>query len=173
MYKKWDKGYAGKANGNFSSGAANYKKPFTPKKPVKTFRDLDIYQTTLQCSVIVVKNFRPKLVALKYPFIEGMVNCTMSVPLLIAEAHSLRFADFALGVGYLEKAMSANNKMVVYLEHAKAMYGSKVDADLYDEIIARYVESRTKSFHLEKSWKRFRTEYGDANSGKGKGGFKY
>jgi len=67
-----------------------------------------------------------ELVKNKYPYAERMTDCAMAVPLLVAEAHSLRFADFALGVGYLEK-----------------------------------------------SWKKFRTEYADDKTGKGKGDFKY
>ncbi len=136
---------------------SKYKTNFTPRKPVKTFRDLDIYQQTLQCSVIVVKNIRPKLVTLKYPFTEGVVDCAMNVPLSIGEAHSIRFGDFPLGLRLIEKAMSGCNKMIIYLEHIKGMYGAKVEADVIDEIIARYAESRTKTFHLEQSWKKWNT----------------
>src|SRR3989344_3071959 len=146
-----------------------YKKSFTPKKPVKTFRDLDVYQKPLECAVLISKDIAPQLVKNKYPYAERMTDCAMAVPLLVAEAHSLRFAGFALGVGYLEKAMSSANKMVVYLEHAKGLYGAKLDAGLVDDIIGRYVLSRTKMFHLEKSWKKFRSEYNDAETGKGKG----
>ena len=105
-----------------------YKKSFTPKKPVKTFRDLDVYQKPLECAVLISKDIAPQLVKNKYPYAERMTDCAMAVPLLVAEAHSLRFADFALGVGYLEK-----------------------------------------------SWKKFRTEYADdkTGKGKGKGDFKY
>lgn len=149
------------------------KKPFTPKKPVKTFRDLEIYQKTIECAVLISKDVMPHLVKQKYQYAERLTDCAMSVPLLVAEAHSLRFADFALGVGYLEKAMASANKMVVYLEHAKGLFGSNVDTALVDDIIGRYVLARTKMFHLEKSWKRFRTEYGDEASGKGKGNFRY
>lgn len=158
---------------NYVSSKYNNKYKFVPKKPVKSFRDLEIYQTTLQCSVIVVKNIRPKLVTLKYLFLEGIVNCAMSVPLFIAEAHSIRFGNFTLGLSLIEKTMSNCDKMIVYLEHVKGMYGSKVDADLIDEVIARYIESRTKTFHLEKSWKRFRTEYGDDKEKNSESGFKY
>lgn len=136
---------------------SKYKKEFTPRKPVKTFRDLDIYQQTLQCSVIVVKSIRPKLVTLKYPFLEGITDCTMTVPLMIGEAHSIRFGNFTLGLSLIEKAMSGCNKMIIYLEHIKGMYGSKMDADILDEIIARYAEARTKTFHLEQSWKKWST----------------
>ncbi|MDD2657326.1 MAG: hypothetical protein PHD04_01535 [Candidatus Pacebacteria bacterium] len=153
---------ASRAKGNSGSGAmkpyaqTKYSKyQFTPKKPVKTFRDLDIYQQTMNCAVIVVKSVRPKLVTLKYPFLEGLMDCTMTVPLSIGEAHSIRFGDFMKGLALLEKAMSGCNKMIIYLEHIKGMYGEKVDMGILDEIIARYAESRTKTFHLEQSWKRW------------------
>lgn len=137
---------------------SRYKKEFTPRKPVKTFRDLDIYQQTMKCAVIVVKSIRPKLATLKYPFLEGITDCAMTVPLSIGEAHSIRFGNFALGISLLEKAMSGCNKMIIYLEHSKGMYGDKLDPDgILDEIIARYAESRTKTFHLEQSWKKWGT----------------
>jgi hypothetical protein len=150
-----------------------YNKPFTPRKPVKTFRDLDIYQTTLECSVIITKNLRPKLVLQKYLFLEGVTNCAMSVPLFIAEAHSIRFGNFALGLSLLEKSMSDCNKMIVYLEHIKGLYGSKVDTDLIDDLISRYDISRTKSFHLELSWKKFSTPVRGAPTDEKIKNFKY
>ena len=150
-----------------------YKKSFTPKRPVKTFRDLDVYQKPIECSVLISKNILPILVKLNYPYAERLTDCALAVPLLVAESHSLRFADFALGVGYLEKAMSATNKMIVYLEHVRGLYGSKLKEDLIEDLIGRYTESRTKMFHLGKSWKRFRDQYSDEKEKKGAGGFKY
>lgn len=149
-----------------------YKKPFVPRKPVKTFRDLEVYQKMLQCSVIVSKNVVPKLFKRKYEFVEKVDELALNIPLLIAEAHSLRFADFALGVGYLEKAMSGANKMVVYLEQIQGLYGSRLDdKGLVEDLITRYIDCRIKIFHLEKSWKRFRSEYNDLS--KEKGNLKY
>ena len=150
-----------------------YKKPFTPRKPVRTFRDLEVYQKTLECAVLVSKHIAPRLAKQKYVFAERLAECAMAIPLWIAESHSLRFADFALGVGFLEKAMAASNKMVVYLEHAKGLYGAKLDVGLIDDIVGRYVDGRVKMFHLEKSWKRYRSEYNDAANGKGNASFKY
>ncbi len=157
------------STGNFGTGS--YK--FAPKRPVKTFRDLDIYQGTIECAVLISKNIIPNLGKLKYTYAERLSDCALAVPLFVAESHSLRFADFALGVGYLEKAMSASNKMVVYLEHARGLYGAKLDQSLIEDLIGRYVSCRIKMFHLEKSWKRFRAEYGDDKEKKGAGGFKY
>lgn len=143
---------------------------------------MDVYQRSMECAVIIMKDLKPVLAkfgkesnsgrkgkgsspqrkgnvgtgALNYDFLENMLNCSMSVPLYIGEAHSVRFADFGQGVATLEKAMAGCNKMIVYLEQIKGVYGSKVDGELIDDIIGRYAESRIKMFHLEKSWKRFR-----------------
>lgn len=135
---------------------AYYKQKFTPKKPVRSFRDLEVYQKTLECAVIIAKDIKPVLIKLKYDFVENFINCSMSIPLYIGEAHSIRFADFAAGIAGLEKAMAAGNKMIIYLEAVKGVYGSKVDGELIDDIIGRYAENRSKTFHLEKSWRRFK-----------------
>lgn len=131
------------------------KNKFTPKKPVRTFRDLEVYQKTLEASVIIVKDLRPVLAKQKYPFLDNMTNCAMTIPLFVAESHSLRFASLDNGVKLLEQAMAGCNKMVVYLEQLRGMYGSKIDADLVEDLIGRYVGIRGKMFRLEKSWKNF------------------
>lgn len=130
---------------------------FSIRKPVRTFRDLDVYQTTLTASVIMAKDIKPKLARLKYDLLENMTNCSMSVPLYIAEAHSIRFGDHKTGLLLLEKAMAGCNKMVVYLEQVKGVYGSKigVNSDLMDDLIKRYADVRTKIFRLEKSWQKW------------------
>jgi hypothetical protein len=75
------------------------KKTFTPKKPVRSFRDLDVYQKSMECACLIAKDMKPKLARLKYDYLENMLNCSMSVPLYIGEAHSTRFADFKSGWG--------------------------------------------------------------------------
>ena len=132
----------------------NFKK-FSPRAPVRTFRDLEVYQKTMEASVVIFKNLRPKLNILKYVFTENLVQCSMTIPLYISEAHSLRFGDHKKGILLLENAMAGCNKMVVYLEQAKGVYGSKLDQDLVDELVKRYVDTRGKIFRLEKSWQKF------------------
>ncbi len=136
-----------------------YAKSFSPKKPVRSFRDLEVYQETMNYSVLIVKDLRPQLVKLKYPFLENMINCCMSIPLFVGEAHSTRFNNFTEGVNLLEKAMAGCNKMIIYLEQIVGLYGLKVKADLIEDVIKRYSESRGKMFRLEKSWKKFKETY--------------
>jgi hypothetical protein len=94
-----------------------------------------------------------------------MVNCALSIPLYIGEGHSMRFDSFAAGIALLEKAMAGCNKMIVYLEQVKGLYGSKLDGGLLDDLIGRYVEARSKMFRLSKSWKKFHQEYPEGKFG--------
>lgn len=125
------------------------------KKPVRSFRDLEVYQKTLEASVIVAKNIKPKLAELKYALADNMTDCSMSVPLYVAEGHSLRFGDHKQGLLLLERAMAGCNKMIVYLEQAKGIYGSALDGDLIDDLVRRYADVRGKIFRLEKSWQKW------------------
>lgn len=129
---------------------------FKPKKPIRSFRDLEVYQKTLDCSVVYATDIRPKLVQLKYDLLEGMTNCALSIPLYIAEAHGMRFSDFKVAIQTLEKGMLGCNKMIVYLEQVKGIYGKQFIGDLLDELSGRYMDLRGKMFRLEKSWQKFR-----------------
>ncbi|MFH0854333.1 MAG: hypothetical protein V1891_02480 [bacterium] len=133
-----------------------YTKQFTPKRSAYSFRNLEVYQKTMECSILITKDISPVLAKLKYEFLENMTNCSMSIPLYIGESHSIRYDNFTEGVGLLDKAMSSSNKMIIYLEQTKGLYGEKVDVGLIEDIITRYADSRSKMFRLGKAWKRYR-----------------
>jgi len=136
----------------------NKFKKFNPKKPVRSFRDLEVYQKTLECSVLIDKDIIPTLEKVKDPKIEELSKNAMAIPLYISEGHSLRFADFGLALGYIEKALSGCNRMSVYLDHIRGLYGDKVKVDLIEDLINRYTLVRGKIFRLEQSWKKFMSQ---------------
>lgn len=140
---------------NYINSKYNNFRKFTPKKPVRSFRDLEVYQKTLECSVLIDKDIIPALEKVKDSRTEELSKNAMAIPLYISEGHSLRFADFALALGYIEKALSGCNRMSVYLDHIKGTYGDKVKVDLIEDLINRYTLVRGKIFRLEQSWKKF------------------
>jgi len=139
---------------------------FQPKKTGYSFRDLEVYQKSMECSVLILKNFKPVLTKLRYPYLENMVGSCLSIPLYVGESHGQRFGDFNLGITTLEKAMTGCNKMVIFLEQAKGLYGVKINIDLAEDLIKRYIECRTKMFRLGRSWKRYRKEYAEDDNKK-------
>lgn len=130
--------------------------PFSPKKAVRSFRDLEVYQKTIELSVIVSQHMIPPLAKHAYPLVEGMQNCVLSIPLLIAEAHGMRFSNFDKAVATLEHAMQGCNKAIVYLEQAAKLFPKSIDAAQCEDIAKSYITVRGKMLRLERSWQKFR-----------------
>ncbi|TSC52169.1 MAG: hypothetical protein LiPW41_380 [Parcubacteria group bacterium LiPW_41] len=153
-----------------------------PKKPIRSFRDLEVYTKTLECAVVIASSVRTSVP--DFPELSGMVNCALSIPLWIAEAHSIRFANKKEGITLLERAMAGCNKMVVYIEEMVGVYGvssgilpeektektekkktnsipiprNTLSLELADDLVKKYIEVRGKIFRLEQSWKKWDTE---------------
>lgn len=133
-----------------------YDQPkYTPKKAIRSFRDLEVYQKSSECSVIISVDVVPRLEKLNYKYADKILEVALAVPLLIAEGHSLRFADFALALGFIEKAMSSCNKVIVYLDQAKGIYGTKINPDLVEDVANRYTNIRLKMYRLQKGWRKY------------------
>ena len=131
-----------------------YKKSrFKTKKPIRSFRDLQVYQTALQGSILIIKDVFPKIDS--YPFKDRLINSCLAIPQIIAEAHSARFESNQAGIILLEKAMNLSNKMIVYLEQIQEIYLEEIDNILIQELIRRYVNNRRKILNLSRSWQKF------------------
>ena len=136
----------------------NPRSRFRPRRPVRSFRDLEVYQKSLEGAVVVAKNFLPILEKVQYPLREEMVKTSLEIPRFIAEAHSARFESNLQGIVLLEKAMSGCNKMVVYLEQARDIYPEEIERVLCEETIKKYMYNRVKIFNLSKAWRKWMTE---------------
>jgi hypothetical protein len=125
---------------------------------VRSFRDLEVYQKALEGAVTVAKEFLPVLEKLKFPLRDEMVKTSLDIPRVIAEAHSARFESQARGIALLEEAMTACNKMVVYLEQVRGIYPEKIDLALVENAVKSYIVNRTKIFHLQKAWAKWQAD---------------
>ena len=157
---------------------------FTPKKPVKSFLDLEVYQKLLETAVFVAKyivplptlpavrseslgNAEPKVQGsmLQEPAISAtgrifhqMLPCALGLPHLIAEAHSVRFGGRKDCLILLERAMLHCNKMVVYLEETRDIADTGVASEKFNELIKKYLYIRQKILNLQRSWKKYMGE---------------
>jgi len=111
----------------------------------------------MECSVLISVELIPILEKEKFPLVEGMRNCALAIPLLIAEAHGMRFADFDRAVATLEGAMRGCNKMIVYLEQVQGL-SSNADDSFIEDMMSRYMQVRGKMLRLERAWQKFRNQ---------------
>ena len=149
------------------SSSYDPKKRYATKKPIRSFRDLEVYQKALDAAVVVAKDVYP-LVATsvtpdkeslpEYPFRDNLLKLSLEIPRWIAEAHSLRFDFPAEGITMLERARVGSNRMIVYLEQVRGIYAKDGNRTAIDETIKQYADNRVKMFRLAAAWKKWMAE---------------
>ncbi len=120
-----------------------------PKRPVKSFQDLEVYQKLLAVSVAIAKRVTS----------EKMTAMALDLPVKIATAHSLRFGDQTRAIEALEEVMLNCNILVVYLEQYRDIENKEIEPEFFEEQIKNLLSTRTKILHLQMSWKKFAKDY--------------
>ena len=133
------------------------KTRFLVKRPIRSFRDLEVYQRTLKTATEIMTKLIPVFTDNDCPVKEKLIDSSLKIPELIAQAHSRRF-EKGDELKLLDNALEECNKVVVYLEEVRDIYGQKVDRALCEDLIKRYIFVRRKVFNLYKAWKRFQDE---------------
>lgn len=143
---------------------------YSPKKAVKNFTDLEVYQKSLELSVFVANEIVKSLksqktqkaqteetleIYLQDLIIKNILPCALSVPHMIAESHSKRFGSGTECLDILDQVMLKCNKMVVYLEQVRDICETGVDTDRFDEQIKKYFYVRRKVLNLQRVWRKY------------------
>jgi len=153
----------------------NYQRPYYPRRPVKSFQDLEVYQKLLAVSVAVAKRLDLSVIArnevTKQSDIEiatprrhvgtrnditvKLTTLALGLPLKIAAAHSIRFSDQLQAIAKLEEVMLDCNILIVYLEQYRDIENKDIETEFFEEQIKNILATRMKVMHLQMSWKKF------------------
>ena len=130
----------------------SYTNKYYPKRPVKSFRDLEVYQKLLAVSVAIAKRIKSAKVT----------AMALDLPVKVATAHSLRFGDQTRAIEALEEVMLNCNLLVVYLEQYRDIEnppagkaGKTIEPEFFEEQIKNLLSTRMKILHLQRSWQKF------------------
>lgn len=135
-----------------------YKKTaFRVKKPIRSFRDLEVYQSTSQYATEIMTKIVPLFGETHSPIKDKLIESCLKIPELIAASHSRRF-ETGEELKLLDDALENCNKVVVYLEQARDIYVKAIEERATcEDLIKRYILIRRKIFNLYKAWKKFET----------------
>jgi len=123
-------------------------------KPIKSFKDLDVYQNIYQSMLIVIKEVIPKLPsAEKFDLNSQLSRACKAIPRLIAEGYAKKHQKAGFQK-YLDDAMGECNEMIVSLEQSRDIYN--VDKDLIEDLVDRYDKSGRQLYNLSRSWTNFK-----------------
>lgn len=161
------------------------KRPYRPKAAVKQFTDLEVYQRALAGSVFANREVIASLAAVapasrsqtarrkgKAPvdsesdygraieqrIITALSRTALSIPYLIAEAHSKRFGQGTECLEILDRVMFACNRLVVCLEYARDICHTGIDTARFKEEINNYFYLRRKVLNLQRVWRKYIVE---------------
>lgn len=132
---------------------------YYPRRPIKSFQDLEVYQRLLAIAVVLTKRLtseRPRNRKVKIrALMEKEIDLLLDLPVLIAQAHSLRFSEPKLAISKLEEVMLNCNLSVVYLEQFRDLANHKIEPEFFEEQIKALLINRNKVLRLQRSWKKF------------------
>src|SRR3989344_2044881 len=125
------------------------------KKPIKSFRDLDVYQTSYRAMLVVHQEVLPKLpTSEKYDLVDQLSRSSKAVPRLIAEGHSKRHQKAGFQK-YIDDAHTEANETIVGLEQCRDLYG--LNQELCSKMVDSYDKIARQLFNLAEAWDQFKS----------------
>ncbi|MEK7618246.1 MAG: four helix bundle protein [Patescibacteria group bacterium] len=125
----------------------------TDKKPIYSFRDLEVYQDSYKAMLEVARNILPKLPeSEKYDLKDQLSRSSKAIPRLIAEGFAKKHQKAGFQK-YLDDAMAEINETIVSLEQVKDIY--KIEVELCIRLIGVYDVLARRTFKLGEAWDTF------------------
>lgn len=124
------------------------------KKPITSFKDLEVYQNSYKAMLLIMREIIPKLPnSEKYDLKDQLSRSCKSIPRLIAEGYAKRHQKHGFQK-YLDDAMGECNETIVSLEQVKDIY--KIKMELCNELIKIYDKTGRQLYNLSTAWTNFK-----------------
>ena len=125
------------------------------KKPIKSFRDLRVYQNLYRVMILVLTKIIPKLPKEeKYDLKDQMRRACKAAPALLAEGFAKRYQK-KNWQKYIDDTVGECNEMIHHLSVCIDVYADNVDAALCKEVVDLYDISCAQLYNLKKVWRDF------------------
>ena len=126
------------------------------KPPIRSFRDLDVYQTTYKAMLLVMKDALPKLPANeKFDLVDQLSRSSKAIPRLIAEGYAKRHQKMGFQK-YLDDAMAECNETIVSLEQCRDIYN--LDKQMIEPLVIMYDRAARQLYKLSLAWTKFKRQ---------------
>jgi four helix bundle protein len=133
------------------------------KKPIKSFQDLDVYQSAYKAMLIVFRSILPKLPKEEeYDLKDQLRRSVKAIPRLIAEGHSKRHQKKGFQK-YIDDALAESNETLVSLNQARDLYSRNIDVEICNKLIDIYDKISRQLYKLSIAWTKFSELKGKRN----------
>jgi four helix bundle protein len=125
----------------------------SPRNPIRSFADLDVYQRSYRHSLQIIKQVLPVLPADENNDLKDQLRRSCkAIPRLIAEGYSKQHQKHGFQK-YLDDALAESNETIVSLSHVRDLYATGEARRLCDELVSEYNEISKMLYGLRMKWK--------------------
>lgn len=134
--------------GNKKYGGYN-RNSFRVRSPVKTFRDLEVYQTTIKLSNILIN----------LDFLNDekgeIKEISERIPKLIAESYGDKFESFEIAQKKLDESITLITNIITKIDLLREKFcEDKEKKEILDKVLTKYGYQKLRVLNLKKAWKR-------------------
>ena len=127
---------------------------FRVSSPIKSFRDLEVYQKTIHLSYEITNlsflqetEFEKDKIQLK--------EISEKIPLLIAESYGDRFDSLEIANSKLNEAITYITDIITKIDLLRDRFAEQRECkDILDKLLTNYAYQKTKILNLRKAWNR-------------------
>jgi four helix bundle protein len=124
-------------------------------KPIRSFKDLVVYQSSYEAMIIVANEILPNLPEHeKYDLRDQLSRSTKAVPRLIAEGYAKRQQKAGFRK-YLEDALAECNETIVGLDQSTDLYLTGKPKRICSELSKKYDTIGRQMYCLSEKWRNF------------------
>ena len=125
-----------------------HKNNFRVRSPIKSFRDLEVYQTTIKLSNALLElDFLDEKQEIK--------KISESIPRLIAESYGDKFDSIEIAEQKLDEAITLITNIITKLDILREKFLEvKEKKEVLDKLIIKYGYQKLKVLNLKRAWKR-------------------
>lgn len=106
------------------------------ENPIKSFRDLEVYQNSYKAMLTTMRDLLPKLPGNeKFDLKDQLSRSCKAIPRLIAEGYAKKHQKLGFKK-YLDDAMAEANETIVGIEQCRDIYS--IDSSLCGELVSEY-----------------------------------
>lgn len=132
----------------------NYKRDYRVKSPIKSFRDLEVYQTTIQLSEEITNlSFLNKKILEEDN--KEIKLITEKIPRLIAEAYGDKFDSQEIAHKKLTEVITLISNAITKIDLFRQRFAEDKEVkEILDKLLTKYQIQKRKILNLRKAWDR-------------------
>ncbi|PIS42995.1 MAG: four helix bundle protein [Candidatus Kerfeldbacteria bacterium CG08_land_8_20_14_0_20_40_16] len=124
------------------------------KKPIRSFKDLEVYRNLYKSSILVMTKIIPQLPrSEEFDLKNQLSRSCKAAARLIAEGYAKKHQKKGFQK-YIDDSMAECNETIVSLEHVKDIYN--IEPNLCEELVKVYDISARQLFKLAEAWDKFK-----------------